>query len=248
MRKDNIVAVDEQVIARNLGTVLLVDDEPKYSKTIQELLSVSGYESESLDDFDQLEKKLDENPDEYPLVFCDNINGQPKQNKISGSEILFKRSDWFKKRKFVMVTGFPPTQITNAKELSSRGMETISKNDTKHVNRLLEICNETFVPPAEKLAEVLTKNLEDYSVMFLEKLPRNLDFNRLFRYERLLKRTKERLNKYLESFEGEDTPYFFINNKTYNPQEMINEIEEDSEVGIYMIDIILDSVLGGDDA
>ncbi len=105
--------INTSAIALKLGKVLVVDDDTNYTKRIQKNLSLSGYQSECVNSFSEMQRILDAEPKAFPLVFCDNIEGNPKHSKkISGSEILLTRLDWLGNRKFVLVTGWEEKLIT----------------------------------------------------------------------------------------------------------------------------------------
>jgi hypothetical protein len=237
--KNKFISIDKRAIATNLGEILVVDDDNDYTKRIRRNLVSNGYNCETVNSFTQMGKKLDQFPNKFPLVFCDNIQGNPEINKhIRGSEILLSRPDWFNNRKFILVTGWNKDLIEEWNELESRGAKLLEKGPG-HVEELLEVCRTIFTPPAIAIAN----EIENYSEMLISEVPVNLDLFKPKPNNKLVSKTKEKINKYLASFKEQDTRYFYFGNKAFSPKEMIQEINEDSEIGVDMIEMILDSAL-----
>ncbi len=231
------IKVDRDELSKNLGEVLVVDDNGIYTDLISRNLTSVGFESKSINSFVQMESILEEK--HYPLILCDNIDDK---STLKGSEIILNNNHLFKDSRTVLVTGHPLSQIKDQNELLKRGVIVLQKGEG-HVDEIIKICRETFTNKVEAIAQ----EAEDYVGKLLLNYKDMPKLDNPTPYEKLIKRTRLRFKDYISKLPNPDSPQFFIKGKGLSPNQVMFEIEkDDSEIGVLLIDILLEDILEGE--
>lgn len=244
--KKDLIVFDKDGLTQKMGEsrkIFIADDDDNYTTRVSTALKMRGFETEVVNSFAEMTATLQKK--QYPINFIDNIEGNPGTSKgLTGSEIILEKPDLFRNAKrIILLTGWEIRQDVR-NQLQKQGVE-ILKKDINTLDNMVGICKETFSADTESIIN----NTKDYFELLLEDYKDTPKLERKFRpYEKLIERTKLRFKNYINTLPNPDTPQFYVMGKSLSPKEIISEIEEpDSEVGVLLIDILLDDVLEGDD-
>jgi CheY-like chemotaxis protein len=234
-----LVKLDADQIAAKLKRALIIDDEVDDARRIAEaLLDTGGFVCTIVGSLADAAQTL--SSARFPLVICDNIFEDRPSEK--GSEFIRDQPKLLGDALVILLTGYPRRQIVDVDLLeNSRGVRIVKKG-LDVVEELTKLCEQGV----QERAARFSRKLEDVIEMFLVDMNHETDIEDLLPGPRILRRARIYLLDYLKRLPRQEQGQFYIAGRVLSPQELTKEVEAASEVGVQLLDMVLDDLFDPD--
>lgn len=229
---EELPLVDELLYSHSAPCVLLVDDDEAFLEGVRENFRARGYHVDTARTPEESERLYKEKKGMYQLVVYD-VNFSDS-SEMKGDQFIERVDEIFGKSKKVLISGGEWLTQDRRRHLQETGITFLEKNHIVN-ERLAELTKHEVTEKQSNIEKILSPVRSDIErkvgrPVHLKVVPsQQVAPDMLLVVKESLKRT---LIKWLKTRSEPHMPVFAYGNRVYSPNDMVVEIDRETEVGL----------------